>query len=146
MTSNSPPDEIVRALVTAYGLTSEPHDIHVYAPHHRHVLAFSSGSKRYIAKTGFAVSDEDIKFKFALQRYLHEIGYPIPEVYLTVDGEVIWDRNGLAAFVTECVGSPHDPVRRSAQCDAAAAAQGWFHREAIKATGLGACHWHDEDP
>lgn len=123
MTTDSAAAEIVDTLVAAYGLQGEPHDIHVFRPRHEHVIGFSVGSQRYIAKTGWTgVFDSDTSFKFDLQRYLHEIGYPIPAVLRTVEGDVVWDRNDLGAFVVEWVGEPFDPRRRPKQCDTCAAA------------------------
>lgn len=140
---NLPPSELLDALITAYQLSGEPHDIEVF-PDRDHVLGFTVGSQRYIAQTGYNWSDEDVQFKIGLQQYLHGIGYPIPAIYLTRDGEVVWDIDGIGAVLTEYVGLPYDPSRKREQCDAAATAQGWFHREASKAPGLGTCYW-DED-
>ncbi len=137
--------ELLHSLATAYQLPGEPREIQVYE-HHEYVYCLTVGDRRYVAQIENDWSDEDIQFKIGLQQYLHDIGYPIPRIHITREGEAIWDRGGVGCILVDHVGLPFDPSRRRQQCDAATVTLGWFHREGPNAQGLGTCYWEDWDP
>lgn len=139
--------DLLAALVAAYGLPGELEDIEVITPRGYPIYLFSVAGNRYVVKPGYDNWPEsDIRFKFGLQRYLHEAGYPIPAVYRTKDEQVIWQHAGTGYVLFDYVGVHYDPALHQPQCDASALALGQFHRLAPTAPNLGTCYWEDADP
>ena len=132
-------------LVTAYGLEGPITDTHPVSERFSGVLVFRVGDRHLIAKPGYQGWDaEHVRFKWGVQQYLHDIGYPIPKVYRTLAGDPIWEPCGEGIVVYDYVGDPYDGERRWAQCAASARALGWFHRVGPEAPDIGTHYWEED--
>lgn len=145
MTESTP--ELLAVLATAYGLPGELEDLEVITPRGYPIYCFSVAGNRYVVKPGYDNwPDSDVRFKFGLQSYLHKVGYPIPAVYRTKGGQVIWQHVGTGYVLFDYVGAHYEPCLHQAQCGATAVALGQFHRLAPMVPDLGTCYWEDADP
>lgn len=137
--------ERLPALAAAYGFTDPIGDVSPLSQRFKHVLTFRIGDQCLLAKPGYEGWDaEHVRFKFGVQQYLYDTGYPIPKLYKTKSGKFIWEVDNEGIVLWDFVGKDHDPSRKKAQCSEAARALGRFHQVGSNAPGIGTHYW-DED-
>lgn len=131
-------------LAEAYGLDGPITDVGPVSSRFDHILVFRIADRHLIAKPGNREWDEGHRFRSGIQQHLYDVGYPVPRVYRTLEGEYIWEPEGAGIVLTDFVGEAYDPSRKKLQCGASARALGWFHRVGPSASGIGTHYWNGD--